>query len=75
MHGNLRIISLDDCIVVLIWRTPGFEARLDCTWDGVDSQVDLRIAEQNNNAAAAFICLESGVNDVFVLTAPSIMGW
>ncbi|WP_423197590.1 MULTISPECIES: colicin immunity protein [unclassified Cupriavidus] len=58
-----------------IWHAPGFEARLDCIWDGVDPPVDRRMAEQNNCAAAAFIRLESGMHDVFVLTAPSMTGW
>lgn len=58
-----------------IWHGPGFEARLDCIWDGVDPPVDRQIAEQNNNAAAAFIRLESRMHDVFVLTAPSMVGW
>lgn len=58
-----------------IWHIPGFEARLDCIWDGVDPPVDRRLAEQNNRTAAAFIRLEGEVHDVFVLTAPSMMGW
>ncbi|MCM3609567.1 colicin immunity protein [Cupriavidus pauculus] len=58
-----------------IWHAPGFEARLDCIWDGVDPPVNRRMAEQNNCAAAAFIRLESGMHDVFVLTAPSMTGW
>jgi hypothetical protein len=58
-----------------IWHAPGFEARLDCIWDGVDPPVDRREAERNNYAAAAFIRSESAEHDVFVLTAPSMAGW
>ncbi|MEN7529545.1 colicin immunity protein [Cupriavidus sp. DL-D2] len=58
-----------------IWHAPGFEARLDCIWDGFNPPVDLQLAEQNNREAAAFIRKESGMHDVFVLTAPSMVGW
>lgn len=55
-----------------IWQAPGFEARVDCIWDGVDCPVDRRIAEENNRAAARFIRSEGAIHDVFVLTAPPI---
>ncbi|RXV64983.1 colicin immunity protein [Burkholderia stabilis] len=58
-----------------IWRSPGFEARLDCIWDGVDPPVDVRVAEQNNLTAAKFIRSESQAHDAFVVTAPRITGW
>jgi len=58
-----------------IWHFPGFEARLDCIWDGVDPPVDDGVAEQNNLAAAEFIRSESEVHDVFVVTAPQMTGW
>jgi hypothetical protein len=58
-----------------IWRNPGFEARLDCIWDGLNPPVDRDTAEENNHIAAVFILSESAVHDVFVLTAPPITGW
>lgn len=58
-----------------IWHFPGFEARVDCIWDGVDPPVDLGTAKPNNLAAAEFIRSESPAHDVFILTAPHITGW
>ncbi|MFJ2994833.1 colicin immunity protein [Pandoraea sp. NPDC087047] len=58
-----------------LWHSPGFEARLDCIWDGADPPVEVSAAEQNNLAAAEFIRSESRVHDVFVVTAPRITGW
>lgn len=58
-----------------IWHSPGFEARLDCIWDGVDPPVDIGAAEQNNLAAAEFIRSEREAHDVFVVTAPRLTGW
>ena len=55
-----------------IWHFPGFEARLDCIWDGVDPPVDVGVAEQNNLAAAEFVHSESLEHDVFVVTARQI---
>ncbi|MGF6731033.1 hypothetical protein OKW50_003114 [Paraburkholderia youngii] len=57
-----------------IWHSPGFEARLDCIWDGVDPPVDVGAAEQNNLAAAEFIRSETPVHDVFIVTAPQMTG-
>ncbi|PTN49271.1 colicin immunity protein [Achromobacter xylosoxidans] len=57
-----------------IWHFPGFEARVDCIWDGIDPPVDVGTAEKNNLAAAEFIRSESGVHDVFVVTAPQLTG-
>jgi hypothetical protein len=38
-----------------IWHFPGFEARLDCIWDGVDPPIDASTAEKNNLTAAEFV--------------------
>jgi len=57
-----------------IWHSPGFEARLDCIWDGVDPLVDVDAAEQNNLAAAEFIRAETQVHDVFIVTAQQTIG-
>mgnify|MGYP006361800099 CR=1 FL=1 len=57
------------------WHAPGFEARLDCIWDGVDPPVDFNAAEKNNILAANFIRSERASHDVFIITAPSMTGW
>lgn len=51
-----------------LWHFPGFEARLDCIWDGVELPVDTRAAEKNNLAAAEFIRSERQIHDVFIVT-------
>ena len=51
-----------------IWHAPGFEARLDCIWDGVDPPTDRSVAEQNNTAAAEFVRDERHLHDVYVIT-------
>ena len=58
-----------------IWHNPGFEARVDCIWDGAEPPVTLENARKNNLAAADFICEEQEEHDVFVITSPSISGW
>jgi len=58
-----------------LWHSPGFEARVDCIWDGIDPPASGEQADENNRLAAEFIRDESGVHDAFVLTAPSIGGW
>lgn len=57
-----------------IWHFPGFEARVDCIWDGIDPPVDVGAAEKNNQVAAEFIRSESDGHDVFVVTAPQLTG-
>jgi Colicin-E5 Imm protein len=57
-----------------IWHAPGFEARLDCIWDGVEPPVDQRTAEQNNRMAVEFIQAERMMHDVYVITAPHMTG-
>ncbi|MGE8567061.1 MAG: colicin immunity protein [Achromobacter sp.] len=58
-----------------IWHSPGFEARLDCIWDGADPPVELKVAEENNMEAANFIRSEREMHDVFIITAPRRSGW
>lgn len=58
-----------------IWRHPGFEARLDCIWNGADSPISLIEAAANNAEAAEFIEEKSNTHDVFILTAPPVTGW
>ena len=58
-----------------IWHSPGFEARLDCIWDGADPPISLLQAQENNAAAAHFIKAESALHNAFVLTAPPLRGW
>ena len=58
-----------------IWHNPGFEARVDCIWDGVDPPVDSASAAGNNADAAEFVREESAVHNCFVVTAPPVGGW
>ena len=58
-----------------LWRNPGFEARLDCIWNGADPPVESSAAIRNNREAADFIQSESRTHDAFVLTAPPLSGW
>jgi hypothetical protein len=53
-----------------IWHSHGFEARLDCIWDGVDLPVDTHTMEKNNLAAAEFIRSERQMHNAFIVTAP-----
>lgn len=55
-----------------IWHNPGFEARLDCIWDGVDCFIDEVSAGENNKSAAMFIAGEALVHDVFIVTVARI---
>jgi Na+/glutamate symporter len=58
-----------------LWHEPGFEARVDCIWDGADPPIDLLEAQTNNAAAAQFVRDESKIHNAFVLTAPPLGGW
>lgn len=52
-----------------IWHEPGFEARIDCIWDGDEPPVAPNAAERNNRLAAEFVRSEGATHDVFVITA------
>jgi len=58
-----------------VWHNPGFEARLDCIWDGVDPPLSAEEAEVNNVQAIDFICRERDEHGAFIITAPPITGW
>lgn len=62
-----------------VWRFPGFEARLDCIWNGADPPLSVEDAERNNRLARKFIeesdAISDVIHDVFILTAPPITGW
>lgn len=58
-----------------IWHNPGFEARLDCIWDGADPPLDHAAVVQNNIRAADFIRRQRETHDAFILTAPPLSGW
>lgn len=51
-----------------IWHSPGFEARIDCIWDGLDPPLDTASVIQNNINAANFIRLEAKDHDAFIIT-------
>ena len=57
-----------------IWHDPGFEARIDCIWDGVDPPINFEIVIENNFAAAEFIKKETPEHDVFILTVAPLDG-
>lgn len=58
-----------------IWHAPGFEATVDCIWDGTEPPVDDSAAHRNNLEAAEFIARERFIHTAFVVTAPPISGW
>ena len=58
-----------------IWHNPGFEARVDCIWDGADPPIALLSARENNRRAADFIRDQSRRHSAFILTAPPVTGW
>ncbi|AEV61870.1 colicin immunity protein [Pseudomonas ogarae] len=58
-----------------IWHSPGFEARLDCIWDGADLPISESNAHLNNLVAGDFIREEMDCHTAFILTAPPITGW
>ncbi|MYM90340.1 colicin immunity protein [Rugamonas sp. FT82W] len=58
-----------------IWHAPGFEARHDCIWDGLDPPISEADAHLNNLSAADFIREEMTMHTAFILTAPPIFGW
>jgi len=57
------------------WHAPGFEARVDCIWDGAEPPVDDSAAHRNNLEAAEFIAGERFIHTAFVVTAPPLSGW
>jgi hypothetical protein len=58
-----------------IWRDPGFEARGDCIWDGIDPPASAEEATRNNLRAADFIESEKAGHSVFILTTASVNGY
>ncbi len=58
-----------------IWHDPGFEARIDCIWDGADPPVDRAEASRNNSEAAVFIQEQSELHTAFVVSTTPITGW
>ncbi|RKP43277.1 colicin immunity protein [Trinickia fusca] len=57
-----------------IWHNPGFEARIDCIWDGGDPPLDVQAAHENNLAAIEFIRSELPEHDAFIITSLPIAG-
>lgn len=64
MAHNLVVMRVEGGI----WHNPGFEARYDCIWDGIDPPTTVDEAEANNMRAAHFIKEESAVHDAFIIT-------
>ena len=74
------LVAADHGLVVArieggIWHHPGFEARVDCIWDGSDPPISPSGAVSNNKRAASFIAEERSEHDSFVITAPPLTGW
>jgi hypothetical protein len=57
------------------WHSPGFEARLDCIWDGADPPLDLSRAMINNARAAEFVQSEQQKHDAFIITDAPLTGY
>jgi Colicin-E5 Imm protein len=57
------------------WHAPGFEARVDCIWDGADPPLDLTRAATNNARAADFIRRERAMHGAFVITDAPLTGY
>jgi Colicin-E5 Imm protein len=51
-----------------------FEARLDCIWDGLGTQLDQAKADENNLKAAEFIKKRGGEHNAFIVTVAPIAG-
>ncbi|WP_026075546.1 colicin immunity protein [Noviherbaspirillum massiliense] len=58
-----------------IWHSPGFEARIDCIWDGINSLCTIDEARQNNERAVRNIEHEQAAHGAFILTAVPIVGY
>ncbi|MEL4181509.1 colicin immunity protein [Roseateles sp. PN1] len=58
-----------------IWQNPGFEARVDCIWDGIDPPATSSETSINNGNAAAFIGQEALTHSAFVLTCAPLTGY
>jgi hypothetical protein len=88
-HAIMKLTSsaaLDVCLqavahhlVVLgveggIHDATGFEARLDCIWDGLSPPLDEAGADQNNLSAAQFIREKSAAHNAFIITVAPLNG-
>jgi hypothetical protein len=58
-----------------IWLSPGFEARLDCIWNGADPPISVEAADRNNLIAGDFILQQGVAHTAFILTAAPLAGW
>ena len=69
-----RAASLNELILRIeggLWHNPGFEARLDCIWDGLNPPASPNSTKENNCLAADFIASEMMENDTFIITSAS----
>lgn len=71
--------SAHDLVVVRveggIWHNPGFEARVDCIWDGDDPPLCGNQVRENNLEAVEFIRSESATHSAFILTVAPKTGY
>ncbi|MBT9457000.1 MAG: colicin immunity protein [Burkholderiaceae bacterium] len=84
LHPDAAVQSCDaaaarDLLVVRIeggiWHKPGFEARIDCIWDGVDTPVNPSEVLANNTRASEFIELQKAKHSAFILTLAPVTGY
>lgn len=52
----------------------GFESRRDCIWDGLDTPISQKNAQENNIRAENFIREHSNIHNAFVVTVAPISG-
>lgn len=70
-HNGLVIARVEGGV----WCSPGFEARLDCIWEGADPPISIEAAAKNNLVAGEFILRQGAVHTAFILTAAPLSGW
>jgi hypothetical protein len=55
-----------------IYNDDGFEARLDCIWDGLGTRIDQAKIAENNQNAEKFIRKKTGLHNAFIVTVAPI---
>jgi hypothetical protein len=58
-----------------LWHAPGFEARIDCIWEGIDPPVSVEEARENNMRALPSIEGEEKTHGAFIITTAPISGY
>ena len=58
-----------------LWDETGFEARLDCIWDGLDPPTTINQATLNNRDAAVFVLKMANEHQAFIVTTFPLAGY